>query len=324
MVAGPTDKMGLPLFRRGNPQVMIGALPGFWLGVVLVCLLLMTAEFQDAHAQARQLSATTASEPTDKASAPDASDGPLQAQPTPDTAAEEEAALQEEVGDRDLTYLRTRVVYRYDYKYQAGDTTTNRLRFKLLYAFGPHQRFGASVMVPILQKSKPTASATGSGDTEVVVGANLYYTEGFRTGVSYQLTFQTSSDSLLGGATTTMKPAWGFNAVFSKRFSLTAAFYYKQSIHTTRGTPVRQFEPDITFNTRVRKATWYVEWDSFYDFTPAQLAQTLKTGVSRRLGAEHQWVVAAYCGFPLNAYGRQTQYYINPGIDVTWYPFKNK
>jgi hypothetical protein len=215
-------------------------------------------------------------------------------------------------------------LFRYDYKTQDGDTAINRLRFKYLYAFGPNQRFGMSVLVPVIHKGTPADWAIGTGDTELVIGTNFYRGERFRTGVSFQVTFQTSIDDLIGGATTTVKPAWGFTAVLSKRFEVVSAFYYKQSVHTVRGTPVKQFEPDIFLNTRVRKATWWLEWDSYYDFIPQKFAPTIKTGLSRGLGLEHQWVVSAYCGFPLNRYAGQTQYHINPGLDVTWYPLKNK
>jgi hypothetical protein len=268
--------------------------------------------------------ASTAPQTTDAGAIPSTPRVPIPAQTASPAPTDDITAIQQEVGERDALYLRTRVVYRYDYKLQDGDVATHRLRLKLLYAFGPNQRFGVSVLVPVIHKDTPTGSASGSGDTEVVTGANLYRTERFRTGVSFQVTFQTSSDDLLGGATTTIKPAWGFTAVLSRRFELTSAFYYKQSIHTVRGIPVKQFEPDITLNMRVLKATWFLEWDSFYDFTPAQFAQTLKTGLSRRVGNDHRWVASAYCAFPLNGYGRQTQYHLNPGLDVTWYPFKNR
>ena len=245
-------------------------------------------------------------------------------QGAPPASAQDTATLQEEVGDRDPTYLRTRVLFRYDYKAQDGDTSTNRLRFKMLYAFGPHQRFGVSILTPVVHKGTPEETAAGSGDTELVAGANLYRTERFRTGGSFQVTLQTSSDDLIGGATTTIKPAWGFTAVLSDRVEVVSAFYYKQSIHTMRGAPVKQFEPDIFLNVRVLKATWWLEWDSFYDFLPQQFAQTMKTGLSRSFGPSRQWVASAYCGLPLNRYGRQTQYHVNPGLDLTWYPWKNK
>jgi len=153
---------------------------------------------------------------------------------------------------------------------------------------------------------------------------SFYRTEHFRSGASFQTTFQTSSDNLLGGVTTTIKPAWGFTGVLSDRLELTSAFYYKQSVHTVRGTPAKQFEPDITLNARVRKATWFLEWDSYYDFIPQQFAQTMKAGVSRRLGAAHRWVASAYYSLPINAYGRTSQYKCNTGLDVTWYPFRNR
>lgn len=294
------------------------------ISLILGCLFLITSGFQNANAQDNQSPTWTTQLPTDRGPDASASQAPAPTPTAPDQPADDTAAIQQEVGDRDATYLRTRVVFRYDYKDQTGDTTTNRFRLRVLYAFGPKQRLAMSVLVPVIQKNTPTGSAAGSGDTEVVGGANLFVAERFRTGVSFQVTFQTSSDTLIGGATTTIKPAWGFTAVLSRRFQLTGAFYYKQSIHTVRGTPVKQFEPDITLNTRVLKATWFIEWDSFYDVAPGQLAQTLRTGLSRGFGSERRWVASADCGFALNGYGGQTQYHLNPRLDVTWYPFKNR
>jgi hypothetical protein len=66
---------------------------------------------------------------------------------TSQTQSDKRELLQEEVGDRDLTYLRTRAVFQYDYKEQVEDVTINRARLKLLYAFGLHQNMAVSVMV---------------------------------------------------------------------------------------------------------------------------------------------------------------------------------
>jgi hypothetical protein len=85
-----------------------------------------------------------------------------------------------------------------------------------------------------------------------------------------QATFQTSSDALLGGATTIIRPSVDVAAIFSSRVSLTGVLYYKHSIRTTRGVPVKQSESDITLNTRVLRATLFAEWDSYYDVTPGR------------------------------------------------------
>lgn len=71
--------------------------------------------------------------------------------------------LRGEVGDRDITYLRSRVAFRYDYKTQDGPTEKNRFRLKTLYAFGPHERFGVSVQMPVIWKSTREDLAFGSG-----------------------------------------------------------------------------------------------------------------------------------------------------------------
>jgi hypothetical protein len=88
-----------------------------------------------------------------------------------------------------------------------------------------------SVSVPMMWKDSPTGPAFGSGDTELTAGANLFHTETFRTGVAGQVTFQSSSDPLLGGASTKLKGSWGFTYLFSSRYEFTAAFNYKQSVH---------------------------------------------------------------------------------------------
>ena len=137
-----------------------------------------------------------------------------------------------------------------------------------------------------------------------------------------QAAFQTSSDALIGGATTTVRPAIDFTGVFSRHLEVVATVYYKQSIHTARGRPVKQLESDLIVNTRVLNATWFLEWDSFYDASPGQLAQTLKPGVSRAFGPNRRWVASAYYGIGLNDYAQLTQYRYNAGVDITWYPRK--
>ncbi len=212
-------------------------------------------------------------------------------------------------------------MFRYDYKVQDGPAETNRFRLKFLYAFGPHQRMAVSVNVPVTHKETPTESAFGSGDVEVTFGGNLYYTARFRTAVSGQVTFQTASDQLLGGGSTKLKGSWGFTYVVTPRFEITTAWNYKQSIHVARGGPTKQFEPDVTLNTRVLKATWFVQSDSYYDFIPARFAPMLKTGLGRAFGKGKKWTTSLYTEFPLNGYARQTQHHVNIGLDVTWYPF---
>jgi hypothetical protein len=241
---------------------------------------------------------------------------------SPDQEEEEEIEeLQEEVGDRDPTYLRTRTVVRYDHRL-LGPASIDRFRLRLLYGFGPKQRYAVSALEPIVHVQTSARTARGSGDAEVQLNANMLYGKHFRTGVAVQAAFQTSSDALIGGATTTVRPSIDLTGVLSRRLEVVATLYYKHSIHTARGRPVKQFEPDLIVNTRVLKATWFLQWDSFYDISPGQYAQTLKPGVSRAFGPNRRWVATAYYGIGLNDYARLTQYRYNAGIDITWYPRK--
>jgi hypothetical protein len=244
---------------------------------------------------------------------------------TPDAEEEEEIEeLEEEVGDRDPTYLRTRAVVRWDHRLFDGSASSDRIRPRFLYAFGPQQRVAVSVLQPLVQTDTPTMTVRGSGDAEAQFNANVLDRNRFRAGVGVQTTLQTSSDALLGGATTTLKPSVELAGVPASRLELIAAFYYKQSIHTARGSPAKQFEPDFIVNARVVGATWFVEWDSFYDVLPGRFAQTLKPGVSRAFGPGRRWVGAAYYAIGVNDYARQSQYRYNAGIDVTWYPRKHR
>jgi len=230
--------------------------------------------------------------------------------------------LEEEVGDRDPTYLRTRLVFRYDHKLLRGPASTNRFRGRVLYAFGPKQRFAVSFLEPVVDADTPLGAARGSGDAEAQFNANVINRDDFRMGAAVQSTLQTSTDALLGGATTTIKPSWDIAAVLSNHFELTAAVYYKQSIHTSRGIPAKQFEPDLTLNVRAWESTWFLEWDSYYDFLPGRFAQTLKPGISHALGPNRRWVASVYYALGINDYGRSSQYRYNAGVDLTWYPRK--
>ena len=244
--------------------------------------------------------------------------------PTADAEEAEIEEIEEEVGDRDPTYLRTRAVVRYDYRHVDGIASSDRLRLRFLYGFGPRQRFGVSFLQPLVQTDTFTETARGAGDAEVQFNANVFYRERFRAGFGVQTTLQTSSDALLGGATTTLKPSVEVTGVPASRLELVAALYYKRSIHTSRGEPARQFEPDFIVNARVFDATWFVEWDSFYDVLPGRFAQTLKPGVSRAFGSSRRWVASAYYAIGVNEYARQSQYRYDAGIDVTWYPWPHR
>jgi len=230
--------------------------------------------------------------------------------------------LEEEVGDRDPTYLRTRVVGRYDRRLFEGSAASDRLRLRFLYALGPKQRFAVSFLEPLVRMETSLGTARGSGDAELQANANIVYCERFRAGVGVQATLQTSSDALLGGNTTTLKPSLDFTGVLSSRLELVVALYYRRSIHTSRGDPFDQFEPDLIVNARVFNATWFLEWDSYYDFRPGRYAQTLKPGISRAFGPRRHWVASAYYAVGLNDYARRSQYRYNAGIDLTWYPRK--
>jgi len=175
----------------------------------------------------------------------------------------DESVLQEEVGDRDLTYLRTRTVFQYDYKEQVEDVTINRTRLKLLYAFGPHQNMAVSVMVPAIWMSTATQSAFASGDMEITAGWVVYASDTFRTGGLVQVQPQTSSENLIGGASTNLKGTGALAWVLSGRFEFTRFFSYKQSVHVSRGGSIKQFEPDVTLNVRIKKSTLFVESDSY-------------------------------------------------------------
>lgn len=236
----------------------------------------------------------------------------------------DQSELQEEVGDRDLTYLRTRAVLQYDYKEQVEDVTINRARLKLLYAFGPHQNMAVSVLVPMVWMNTATQSAFGSGDMEITAGWVVYANDKFRTGGLVQVVPQTSSENLIGGASTNLKGTWALAWVLSSRFEFTGFFSYKQSVHESRLGPIKQFEPDLTLNMRVKKSTLFVESDSYLDCITNQFAPMLKGGVSRAFGNRRAWVVTVYVEAPLTEYARRTQEIVNTGIDLTWYPFEKK
>ena len=63
--------------------------------------------------------------------------------------------MEEESAERDVTYIYSRLVYRYDYKSQVGDATANRVRLKGLYSFGPNNRLAFALTIPVVQKDVP-------------------------------------------------------------------------------------------------------------------------------------------------------------------------
>jgi hypothetical protein len=227
--------------------------------------------------------------------------------------------MQREAARADTTYLRSRLVYRYDYQQQEGDTTVNRFRLRGIYGFGPQKRLGLAITVPILYKNSAGQTAFGLGDIEPQFGGNFYLGERFRSGAAVEFSLQTSTDSLLGGATTTAKPAWGFTALLTDRNELNCAFNYRRSIHVSRGSEVNEFEPDCTINTRRFGATEYVEWDSYYQFAQSELAQTMQIGLNRGVGRDGHYVLTPYVAFPLNEFGKQNQFIFKAGMDVTWF-----
>ena len=104
---------------------------------------------------------------------PASSPDPITAASTlsPDQEEEEEIEeLEEEVGDRDPTYLRTRTVFRYDHRL-LGPASIDRFRLRLLYGFGPKQRYAVSAIGPLVQTETPSRTARGAGDAELQLNA---------------------------------------------------------------------------------------------------------------------------------------------------------
>lgn len=232
--------------------------------------------------------------------------------------------IQQESAERDITYIRTRAIFQYDYKEQVDDVTTNRFRLKLQYGFGEDERFGVTVMTPLLWRSNATQSGFGVGDMEITAGMIFLDNGKFRTGAAVQVVPPTASENLLGGSTLDMKGTWGFSYVLSPKFEFTGVFNYKQSVAVYRGQATKQFEPDVTLNMRVKKMTWFLESDSYYNFIPEQFAPMLKFGISRGFGKERSWVATVYVEGPLSEYSRQAQQIVNTGIDLTWYPWPKR
>ncbi|HEY3704608.1 MAG TPA: hypothetical protein VGL22_06065 [Terracidiphilus sp.] len=243
------------------------------------------------------------------------------AQPAPTSPAipNVSAEMQQEAARSDVTYLRSYLVYRYDYKQQQRDVTANRFRLRGVYGFGPQKRLGVAVTVPFILQTNSAQTAFGLGDIEPQFGGNLYLSRRFRTGAAVEFTLQTATNSQLGGNTTIIKPAWGFTAVPTDRNELNCVFNYNRSIHVSRGAKIDEFEPDCTINTRRFGATEYVEWDSYYQFAQNQLAQTMQIGFSRTSRREKQCVLSPYVSFPLNQFGRQTQFIVKVGMDISWF-----
>jgi hypothetical protein len=287
------------------------------LDLVAVCALLWYAGAGVLKAQECRLAGVTSS--AAQAGQTGSATGPASGAVATDTT-----LIQEEVGDRDITYLRTRAVFRYDYKEQDGPTEKNRFRLKLVYGFGANQRFGVAVNLPVVWMQTPAGSVFGSGDTDVTGEVVVYQTKQVRIGFIGEMTVPTSSEKALGGGNTNLKGSWGITSVLSKWLEFNGSFSYKQSVSTSFSAPVKQFEPDVALNMRVLKTTWYVESDSYYDFNPEQFAPMIKTGLSRAWGETKNWTTSAYIEWPLNSYARATQHRLDVGLDVIWYPFKEQ
>ena len=279
--------ISLPLLAQSAPADQTGSAPG-----------------QQPDSSSTQQQSSSAPQP--QASAP--AQGIVQAEMEADSA------------EHDITYLKSRLVFRYDYKSLLGDGDLNRFRLKGLWGFGPQSRLGFAITIPVVDKQVPGNSAFGLGDVEAQFGGNFYLGERFRAGAAVTFYPRTSTDTLLGGASAAIKPATGFTALLTSRLELNCIFNYKISIHTVRGAPTNQFEPDFTLSTHRLGMTIFTEWDSYYMLKTGQFAQTMKAGFSRSLGKRSGWLISPYFSISLNQPGTHTQYITEPGIDVTWFP----
>jgi hypothetical protein len=80
---------------------------------------------------------------------------PAQQQASPSGEEHQTEEMLTDSAEHDITLLKSRLVSRYDYKSQVGDTTANRLRLKGLWGFGSEGRIGLAVSMPVIDKEGP-------------------------------------------------------------------------------------------------------------------------------------------------------------------------
>jgi hypothetical protein len=170
--AGYNGRARTPLIFRAKLGLVVAVLP--WVATIELRAQYATAE-QSAPAQA-----------------------PVSALST--SLQEEKEIMKDETAGHDRTYLKSRIIFRYDYKSQVGDVFFNRFRLKCAHAFGQEKHVGVAMEIPVVFKDTPTADAAGLSEVRATFRGVPQSWEHFRHGAGVEFALQTSTRDLLGEA----------------------------------------------------------------------------------------------------------------------------
>jgi hypothetical protein len=226
---------------------------------------------------------------------------------------------EEEIGDKDFTNFSPRVTFKYDHKIRAEDSSTDRVRFRTLWSFGPRRRWAVSAEMPYLVMNSPADSTSGGGDLELKFGAIINRTQRFAQGAGIQVNAPTASAPPLGGNATIIKALYGNSLTLSSKWFLDFSFNAAFPAGVREGVTVQKaIEPEANLARAFPWFTAYLHSDNYYNWPISEWGNTIKFGMSKRFGERFARTIDVYWELPLNHYASQS-FKHDIGVDVNIY-----
>ncbi len=232
---------------------------------------------------------------------------------------EEIEEVREELVDADYANFRSRVTFKYNYKFRPADVSSQRIRLRGVYSFGPKKRYAVASQVPFKFESRDGNTVSGLGDVEFQTGMIFHEGERYAHGGGVQFNAATATAPALGGDQATFKVLYGGSITVTPKWYLSFSFNYATPIWTKMGPGVKEIEPEVDLARALPWFTAYVHWDNYYDWPqPDKWENTIKFGGSRLLGKRKLWNLNLYCELPFDAQSRKG-FDSNWGFDLTRY-----
>jgi hypothetical protein len=277
-----------------------------------------TARAQDAQAigpggQQRTQPSAPATPTVAKTSAP--------ATRSTDDALENPVLEQADEGDN-ITYMQSRVAFKYNHDEYNGGASGDRVRVDWLQSLGSSQRFAAGIEIPVVHFNGDDGepSGNGLGDIKLQFRGMLGKGEKFENAVGFEITLPSASNDQVCENEAAIRVVWGFSAQVASQTLLSGELGYNKAVQSSHGPlGTNSIEPELILSQAfAKRAGGYLDWDTYYDFSASACAQTLKAGVEFELDHSEKWGLSPYFQFPLNHFTRITEFKNSVGVELSY------
>jgi len=169
------------------------------------------------------------------------------ATPSPDDALDN-PVLEQADEERSITYMGSRVTFKYDHDEYDGGSSGDRGRVGWLQSFGPSGRMAAGIELPVMHFNGGNGepSGNGLGDIKLELRGMLGKGERFEHAAGFEITVPSASNDLVGESETVIRLVWGFSTQVTPHTLLSGELGYNKAVQTSHGLPgANDIEPEL-------------------------------------------------------------------------------